>query len=156
VFSERADSKDHVETEQFTIPAADSPLGREIPLLPGTRIYDEFLHVHYLGFDQKVTVTRANGSPDQPKEECLAHAPKWEFAWQRSYSYDAPIESLPTLEPGDVLQIRCTYNSSTENPYAVRAFQEAPMSSTIDVAYGEGSTFDEMCIARLSLVYPMP
>jgi hypothetical protein len=143
-----ADSKDHVETEYATIPAAALP--------SGTRIYGEFMHMHYLGFDQKLTVTRASGSPDQPKEECLAHAPKWEFAWQRSYSYDAPIESLPTLEPGDVLQIRCKYNNSTENPYVVQALQEAHMSSTIDVGYGEGATFDEMCLVGLSLVYPMP
>ncbi|WP_437538842.1 hypothetical protein WME79_22505 [Sorangium sp. So ce726] len=151
-----ADSKDHVETEQFTIPAVDSPVGQEIPFPQGTRVYGQFLHMHYLGFDQKVTVTRASGSPDQPREECLAHAPKWEFAWQRSYSYDAPIESLPTLEPGDVLQIRCTYNNSTENPSVVKALKEARLSSTIDVGYGEGNTFDEMCVAGLSLVYPMP
>ncbi|WP_437977560.1 hypothetical protein WMF11_11960 [Sorangium sp. So ce295] len=151
-----ADSKNHVETEQFTVPAPGSPGSQEMPFPPGTRIYGDFLHMHYLGFDEKVTVTRANGSPEQPKEECLAHAPKWEFGWQRSYSYDAPIETLPTLEPGDVLQIRCTYNNSTENPYVVKALKEAKMISTIDVAYGEGSTFDEMCVAGLSLVYPMP
>jgi hypothetical protein len=151
-----ADSKDHVETEYFTIPAPDSPWGQMMPFPPGTRIYGDFMHMHYLGFDEKVTVTRASGSPDQPKKECLAHAPKWEFAWQRSYSYDAPIESLPTLEPGDVLQIRCKYNNSTENPYVVQALQEAHMSSTIDVGRGEGATFDEMCVAGLSLVYPMP
>ncbi|WP_437336185.1 hypothetical protein [Sorangium sp. So ce394] len=151
-----ADSKAHVETQQFTVPAADSPVAEEVPIPPGTRVYGQLLHMHYLGFDQKVTVTRANGSPDQPEEECLAHAPKWEFAWQRSYAYDAPIESLPTLDPGDVLQIRCTFNNSTENPYVVKALKEAHMTSTIDVAYGEGNTFDEMCAAGVSLVYPMP
>lgn len=151
-----ADSKDHVETEQFTIPAPGSPVAQVVPFPPGTRIYGDFLHMHYLGVDHKVTVTRANGSPDQPKEECLAHAPKWDFAWQRSYSYDAPIESLPTLEPGDVLQVRCTYNNSIENPYVVKALEEAHMSSTVDVFYGEGHTFDEMCVAGISIVYPMP
>ncbi|MGK3985575.1 hypothetical protein WME99_21190 [Sorangium sp. So ce136] len=55
-----------------------------------------------------------------------------------------------------MLQIRCTYNNSTENPYVVKALKEANMISTIDVVYGEGNTFDEMCVAGLSLVYPMP
>jgi hypothetical protein len=38
----------------------------------------------------------------------------------------------------------------------VKALKEAHMSSTIDVLYGEGNTLDEMCVAGLSLVYPMP
>ncbi|WP_437925164.1 hypothetical protein WMF37_39970 [Sorangium sp. So ce291] len=79
-----------METQVFTVPAPDSPGSQQMPFPPGTRIYGDFLHMHYLSFDEKVTVTRANGSPDQPKEECLAH------------------------------------------------------------------TFDEMCVAGLSLVYPMP
>ena len=151
-----ADSKAHVETEQFTIPTLDSPVSNFARFPPGTRLNGEWLHMHYLGFDQKITVSRPNPPPGQPAEECLAHAPQWEFSWQRSYAYDASVEELPTLDPGDVLQIRCKYNNSTDNPYVVRALQEAQMSSTIDVTYGEGETFDEMCITGLSLVYPLP
>jgi hypothetical protein len=151
-----ADSKRHAETVQFTIPTPDSPVSQFFPFPAGTRVYGEFLHMHYLGFDQKVTVTRPNAPAGQPSEECLAHAPQWDFSWQRSYAYDAPIDSLPTLEPGDVLKVRCTYNNSKENPYVARALQEANMSSTIDVRYGEGNTLDEMCISGLSLVYPLP
>ena len=149
-----ADSKRHVETEQFTIPAPDASSPFNLPA--GMRVYGNFLHMHYLGFDQKVTVTRPGAAPDQSEEECLAHAPQWDFSWQRSYTYDAPLESLPTLEAGDVLRIRCTYNNTKDNPYVLKALQESHMTSTIDVRYGEGATFDEMCVAGLSLVYPMP
>lgn len=151
-----ADSASHVETEQFTVPAPDAPIPDLFKFPAGTRIYGDFLHMHYLGFDQKVTLTRANATPEQPAEECLAHAPQWDFSWQRSYTYDAPLEALPTLEPGDILQIRCTYNNTKDNPYVAQALQEAHMTSTIDVTYGEGNTLDEMCLVGLSLVYPMP
>jgi hypothetical protein len=151
-----ADNPHHVETEQFTIPAQDAPVPDRFKVAPGTRVYGDFLHMHYLGFDQKVTLTRPGAAVDQPAEECLAHAPHWDFSWQRSYTYDAPLESLPTIEPGDVLRIRCTYNNTKDNPYVLKALQEAHMSSTIDVTYGEGNTLDEMCLVGLSLVYPMP
>jgi hypothetical protein len=151
-----ANSKHHVETQQFTIPAAGSPGSANFPVFPGMRIYGEWLHMHYLGFDQKVTIIRPNAPSDQPQEECLVHAPEWDFSWQRSYAYDSPIESLPTIEPGDILKIRCTYDNSTDNPYVVRALQEAHLSSPIDVSYGEGATFDEMCSTGVSIIYPMP
>jgi hypothetical protein len=57
---------------------------------------------------------------------------------------------------GDIVKVRCTYNNTKDNPYVARALQEAHLTSTIDVKYGEGSTFDEMCLAGLSLIYPMP
>lgn len=151
-----ADSASHVETEQYTVPPLDSPLPEFLKLPAGARIYGDFLHMHYLGFDQKVTITRPSAAPDQPAEECLAHAPQWDFSWQRSYTYDAPIEKLPTIAPGDILHVRCTYNNTTDNPYVKQALQEAHMTSTIDVQYGEGNTLDEMCLVGLSLIYPMP
>ncbi len=151
-----ANSERHVETQLFTIPAEGSLVYSFFPFPAGSRLYGNFLHMHYLGFDQKVTLSRAKPSSDQPKEECLAHAPEWDFSWQRAYDYNAPLESLPTLEEGDVLQIRCTYNNSMSNPYVVRALKESNMTSTIDVKYGEGNTFDEMCITGLSVVYPLP
>ena len=151
-----ADSASHVETQQFTVPAPDLPVPDFIKFPAGSRIYGAFMHMHYLGFDERVTLTRPSAGPDKPAEECLAHAPQWEFSWQRSYTYDAPLDALPTIEPGDVLQFRCTYNNTKDNPYVMKALQESNMTSTIDVVYGEGNTFDEMCMVGLSLVYPMP
>jgi hypothetical protein len=151
-----ADSQHHAETQQVAVPAADSPLAPFFPTFPGMRIYGEFMHMHYLGVDQKVTIDRPNAPPGQPAEECLVHSPNWDFSWQRSYAYDAPFESLPTLDVGDIVKVRCTYNNTKDNPYVARALQEAHLTSTIDVKYGEGSTFDEMCLAGLSLIYPMP
>lgn len=151
-----ANSPRHVETEQFTIPAPNPAIPASLKFPEGTRVYGDLLHMHYLGFDQKITLTRPSDAPNKPKEECLAHAPKWDFSWQRSYVYDAPLDALPTIEPGDVLRIRCTYNNTKSNPYVLKALEEAHMSSTIDVKYGEGNTLDEMCLVGLSMVYPMP
>jgi hypothetical protein len=151
-----ADSPSHAETQQFTVPSPDLPLPDFFKFPAGSRIFGAFLHMHYLGFDEKVTLTRPSAAPGEPAEECLAHAPQWEFSWQRSYAYDAPLEALPSIGPGDVLQFRCTYNNTKDNPYVMQALQESNMSSTIDVRYGEGNTFDEMCMVGLSLVYPMP
>jgi hypothetical protein len=151
-----ANSTKHVETEQFTVLGPNPELPPFLIYPPGARVFSHFLHMHYLGFDQKITLSRATEAPGKPKEECLVHAPGWDFSWQRNYAYDAPIDALPTLEPGDVIRVRCTYNNTTSNPYVAKALAESHMSKPIDVTYGEGETFDEMCLVGLSLIYPMP
>lgn len=31
------------------------------------------------------------------------------------YTYAAPVEKLPTLEPGDCIELRCTYDDAMSN-----------------------------------------
>lgn len=150
-----ANSKHHVETMQFTYPALDSPVQQFIQFPAGAHLYGSFAHMHYIGRDMKISISRAAETSESPKDECLLQTPDWDFAWQRSYIYDAEIDKLPTIGAGDVVTFRCSYDNSTDNPDLVRALKEAKQPSPIDVHYGEGSTLDEMCIGGIPIIYPL-
>jgi hypothetical protein len=87
--------------------------------------------------------------------ECLIQTPDWNFAWQRSYQYDAKVDDLPLFLPGDVLHMRCTYDNTMDNPYVQKALKDQKLSAPVDVKLGE-STLDEMCLAALPLLYKAP
>jgi len=64
-----ADSKDHVETEYFTIPAPDSPWGQMMPFPPGTRIYGDFMHMcRWTPKNAGIWTGREQGQRGQPAE----------------------------------------------------------------------------------------
>ena len=94
--------------------------------------------------------------PPQPDEECLVQTPAWNFEWQRWYVYDEPeITHLPFLGPLDVLDLRCTYDNSLDNPFVLKALQEQGLDAPIDVHLGD-TTLDEMCLAVMVLIYKFP
>jgi hypothetical protein len=99
-----------------------------------------------------LTVERTS-NPEQPAEECLLQTPHWDFNWQRGYLYDAPLEQLPTAGPGDVLEFRCTYDNSLDNPFVRQALVERGMSEPTEVRLGEQS-LDEMCLGLFAVAYP--
>ena len=76
-------------------------------------------------------------TPDQPEEECFFHAPDYDFEWQRLYTYDAELNDLPIVRPGDTL---------------VDALDSQGMDSPIDVYIGD-TTLDEMCLLVLQTLY---
>lgn len=135
-----ADAPGHVERIRYTIPSIPSPF-RVLGLAP---------HMHYLGTDMKVVISHAEPGSG-PAEECLLQVPQWDFNWQRLYLYDTPLEALPELRSGDVLDLRCTYDNTMGNPFLARALGEQHLAAPIDVTLGEG-TLDEMCLAGLPLV----
>jgi hypothetical protein len=139
-----AGASDHTETMQATIPGD--------PQTPEVFLYGVLAHMHLVGVDQKVAIQRAKV---EPAEECLLHVPQWDFSWQRSYSYDAPVEDLPRLSPGDKLTLRCTYDNTLDNPALVGALTEENLSEPVDVRLGE-ETLDEMCITGLQLLTKAP
>jgi hypothetical protein len=106
--------------------------------------------MHWLGKDLKVDIERPAPPSGQPAKECLLQTPKYDFNWQRGYAYDAPIESLPTVQGGDQLTIRCTYDNSMDNPYVQKALAEKHLTSPVDVKLGE-QTLDEMCLGAFVL-----
>ncbi|HYP90264.1 MAG TPA: hypothetical protein VEQ59_18965, partial [Polyangiaceae bacterium] len=59
--------------------------------------------------------------------------------------YDTPIDQAPALRSGDVLNLRCTYDNSMQNPFVARALAEQGLSAPRDVVLGE-QTLDEMCL----------
>ena len=134
----------HTETMQATIPGD--------PSTPEIFLHGVLAHIHLVGVDQKVEIQRGSA---EPAEECLLQVPAWDFSWQRSYAYDAPVEDLPRLSPGDKLKIRCTYDNTLENPALVGALTEQNLSAPVDVAMGE-ETLEEMCIAGLQLLTRAP
>ena len=110
-------------------------------------------HMHLVGVDEKVTLHRANPTADQPADECLLQVPQWNFNWQREYQFDTDINSLPTISPGDVAKIRCTYDNTLQNPWVAQNLSEQGLTQTQSVTLGE-STLDEMCLGAIWFVIP--
>ncbi|AUX44983.1 hypothetical protein SOCE26_064530 [Sorangium cellulosum] len=135
-----AGAEDHVETMQLRMPASVSE--SEVYL------YGAGTHMHYVGTDMKVSLTREASGAGEPEQMCLVQTPAWDFSWQRGFYYDAPIEQLPRLHAGDLLTMRCVYNNSTSNPFLVKALKEQHLPGPVDVHLGE-STLDEMCLGAL-------
>ncbi len=81
--------------------------------------------------------------------------PAWNFNWQRAYQYDTSLDSLPTINAGDKINFRCTYNNTMANPSLAAALSEAGRTQTQQVTLGE-TTMDEMCLGGFWFVYPSP
>ncbi len=122
----------HTETMRMTIPQSAGPK---------LYVYGVAAHMHLIGNAEKVWVDHAAGG-----SECMLQVPAWNFNWQRMYSYDAPIEQLPTVVPGDKLTVQCTYDNTTGNPFMAQALADQGLSAPHDVSLGE-TTLDEMCLA---------
>ncbi len=131
---------------QFTMEAT-SPVNASIFVLAVAS------HMHLVGVDEKITLTRANPTVYNPQSDCLLQTPQWNFNWQRAYEYDAPILSLPTLSKGDKIEMRCTYNNTFSNPLLAQSLTEAGKTQTSQVTLGEQTT-DEMCLGAFWYVYP--
>lgn len=84
-------------------------------------IYSVGLHMHTLGTSIGTRLERADGS-----SECLIDVPRWDFHWQRNYSF----KNARNLVPGDKLSLECHW----DNP------------GSAEVNWGE-NTSDEMCLA---------
>jgi hypothetical protein len=130
-----ADTKDHSEEMIFAIPTvmADVRLAAVTP------------HMHWAGREMKVNIERAAATATDPASECLISAPRYDFNWQRGYSYNAPIEALPRVGTGDKIRIRCLYDNTMDNPLVARALAEKKLTTTQDIRMGE-DTLDEMCL----------
>lgn len=126
--------QNHTESMLF-----DMPVGT-----PELRLWAVGTHMHYVGTDMRIGITRPTPGTE-PAEECLLDTPKWDFNWQRGYRYDVPIEQAPTVKAGDVLNLRCTYDNSKQNPFVQNALFEQGLTAPRDVVLGE-ETMDEMCL----------
>lgn len=130
-----AGATDHVERLRYEVP----DLG-----VPEIRVFSMTNHMHKVGVDMKVTLTRGGD------ETCMLQTPRWDFNWQRQYLYDAPVEELPEVLPGDVVEVRCTYDNTLTNPGVAEALAEVGLDAPQDVTLGEG-TLDEMCLAGVGI-----
>lgn len=138
---------------QFRIPAGEAAHVEEMlidihPDEPLSRQFRIATHMHYLGVEMLLRVMHSDGS-----EECLIHTPRFDFNWQRGYIYDAPIEELPTIQGGDQVYLRCTYDNTLGNPALVQALQDQGLDEPVDVYFGD-DTLDEMCLGTFGFVRP--
>ncbi len=140
-----AGAKTHVEAIKMTLPSS-----LEGHPMPEMKVATAMSHMHYVGFDEKISVHRQAPQGGEPADECLLQTPKWDFNWQQTYTYDAPIEELPTLRAGDVVSVRCTYDNTMGNAFLKKALMEQKLSAPTDVRFGE-TTLDEMCVGVLSV-----
>lgn len=129
-----AGAQNHTETMRLTVPADGPP----------NYIWAVGTHMHYVGTDMRIGITRANPG-SEPADECLLQTPNWDFNWQRGYLYDVPIAQAPTARGGDTINLRCTYDNSMQNPFVAQALQQQGLAEPRDVLLGE-ATLDEMCL----------
>ncbi len=133
------DAVGHTETMRATIPDVSS--------LGTVRVYGVLAHAHLAGVDVKIDL--AHGADSQ----CLLQD-KWDFHWQRMYTYASPIENLPTIGTGDVLTVRCTYDNTMMNKRLGAEYQARGLTP-MDLHLGE-QTIDEMCLAIPQLIVKNP
>lgn len=139
-------AKGHTESMELTVPEKIGDVA-----VPELGVYAVGAHMHWAGVDMKIEVERKAPSAAQPAAECLLGTPKYDFNWQRAYQYDAPLDGLPTVGPGDKLRFTCTYDNTTDNRHVARAMNELRMSSPPEIRLGE-TTLDEMCLGVLVTV----
>ncbi len=135
-----SNAKDHVEAMEVIMPVS----------VANARLTAVGAHMHWAGVGMKIEVQRRNTRDDEPANECLL-ATKYDFAWQRTYSYDAPIDRAPPIRAGDKVRITCTYDNTPDNRYILRAMNEQRRSTPAEIRLGATSA-DEMCQAILVLV----
>jgi hypothetical protein len=129
-----AGSTNHSESMLFPLSAST----------PEYRLWAVGTHMHYVGTDMRIGITRA-APGSEPAEECLLDTPNWDFDWQRGYRFDVPIDQAPSIRSGDVLNLRCSYDNSMQNSNVANALLEQGLTEPRDVVLGE-ETLDEMCL----------
>lgn len=128
-----ANVRDHIERMRSTV-TQDFPMW----------LYGVRAHEHLAGVDVKVELEQGGA------RQCLLQD-KWDFHWQRVYSYSAPaIEALPALRFGDKLHVRCTYDNTMSNPRLAEEYRARGLVP-MDLSFGN-ETLDEMCFANLYIL----
>jgi hypothetical protein len=136
-----ADEPDHIERVTWTV-----PLG-----IGEVRLFTVLAHMHLLGTSLSFDVVRAFPA-GEPANECLLDASRYDFAWQRFYTYDVPLDELPVVQGGDTLRVECHFDNSLGNEALREALAREGLDEPVDVTLGE-STLDEMCLAGIGVVY---
>ncbi|MFT3693117.1 MAG: hypothetical protein QM831_08240 [Kofleriaceae bacterium] len=142
-----ANKPDHVEHMDFTV--------GDLGTLTNVQLYSVNPHMHLVGTHIDATITRPSARGADPASECLANG-GWNFDWQRTYAYDAPIAQLPSVATGDKIAINCHWNNTLENPFVQRALADAGLSAPVDITLGEGNSTDEMCLEIFGISVDAP
>jgi hypothetical protein len=95
-------------------------------------LYSAFPHAHYRAYSSDLWIRYPDG-----KEKLLLSLPRYDFNWQRSYTFDKPI----AVPAGSKLIAHYIYDNSKRNP--------SNPDPKINVTWGEQS-FQEMLFTSLS------
>ena len=136
----------HEEHMRVTIP--------NLGTLTDVRLWSANPHMHLIGTHIASTIERPAARGSDPQTECLANG-AWNFDWQRTYQYDSPLDKLPSVQAGDIIDIKCKWDNSLNNPFTLRMMHDSGLSAPIDVNLGEQTT-NEMCLEIFGLSLPAP
>lgn len=136
-FSIPPNVSNHTETQRILIPAEKG--------VKDYLVWGIATHMHYVGTDMKIDLLHPDGS-----SQCMLQTPNWDFNWQRVYYYDTPLASAPVANFGDVIQMRCTYDNTMDNPQVVTALGQQGLTAPRTVTLGETS-LDEMCLGAFGV-----
>ncbi|MEZ4361510.1 MAG: hypothetical protein R3B48_15090 [Kofleriaceae bacterium] len=143
-----AGSPDHPEHMRITLPALGGAAA-------DPRIFSVNPHMHLVGTHISATLERPAARGNDPQQECLANG-AWNFDWQRTYTYDTPLDNLPSVAAGDILDIKCKFDNTISNPFVQRMLKDSNLPPTpIDVRLGEQTT-DEMCLEIFGVAINAP
>jgi len=137
---------DHTEHMRTTIP--------DLGNLTNVRLYSANPHMHLVGTHIASKIERPTARGNDPQTECLANG-GWNFDWQRTYQYDAPLDKLPSIAAGDVVDIKCTWDNRLSNPFVQRMLADSGLSQPVDITLGEQTT-NEMCLEIFGLAIDAP
>jgi len=140
---------DHSEHMRFTIPPPKSGEPTDV------RLFSANPHMHLVGTHISAKIERPAARGTDPKTECLANG-GWNFDWQRTYQYDAPLDLLPSVTAGDVIDVQCKWDNTLQNPFVQRMLTDSNLPlQPIDITLGEQTT-NEMCLEIFGLSIPAP
>ena len=141
----------------FLVPANASHHVEQMRFVTQTKaaVYGVMAHMHLSGVDMKIDVSRK--APDGSSVDICLLQDKWNFHWQRTYVFGAPIDALPTFEPGDVITLTCTYDNSVHNPQLLHYLAErgeGPLEGIRDRRLGP-RVEQEMCNFYPQFIVPL-
>jgi hypothetical protein len=123
--------------------------------LTNVKLYSVNPHMHLVGTHINGKILRPAARGNDPQTECLANG-GWNFDWQRTYTYDAPIDELPSLEVGDRISVSCAWNNTMANPFVERMLHDSNLPpQPIDITLGEQTT-NEMCLEIFGIATDAP
>ena len=128
-------------SKAFEIPAGNSDfvIQDRYRLPVGVDVLELFPYMHYLGKTVEVTASLPDGT-----EVGLLQIEDWDFNWQDSYRYAAPVH----LPAGTSIEARFTFDNSSANP-------RNPSSPPVVVRHGE-TMMDEMAEVLMQVLPVLP
>ena len=127
----------------------------DLGTLTGVTLYSANPHMHLIGTHISGKIERPAARGNDPQNECLANG-NWNFDWQRTYIYDAPLDQLPSVQTGDVIDVQCHWNNTLDNPFVQRALADQGLNAPVDISLGEGGSTDEMCLEIFGIAVDAP